>query len=151
MGVKLAEKEHLKEKVPHFQIGDTIKVETVVVEGERKRSQIFEGVVIRKRGVGMGETFTLRRTSYGEGVERTFPLHSPAVGKIVVSGHGKTRLSKLYYLRNRSGKVLWPVGGINTEPDLLLALCFLHFRRSGGRFAAGALHQPHFVSPHPLR
>ncbi|MCD5397659.1 50S ribosomal protein L19 [candidate division NPL-UPA2 bacterium] len=98
------EKEHLKEKRPHFQIGDTIKVETVVVEGERKRNQIFEGVVIRRRGQGMGETFTLRRTSYGEGVERIFPLHSPSLGKIAVSRRGRTRRSKLYYLRERSGK-----------------------------------------------
>lgn len=104
MDVKHVEKEYLKEKVSHFQVGDTVKVETVVVEGERKRSQIFEGVVIRRRGLGMGETFTLRRVSYGEGVERTFPLHSPSLGKIVISGRGKARRSKLYYLRKRSGK-----------------------------------------------
>ncbi len=101
---RYVEKEYLKEKVPHFQAGDTIKVETVVVEGEKKRNQLFEGVVIRRRGEGVGETFTLRRTSYGEGVERTFPLHSPSLGKIVISRRGKTRRSKLYYLRERSGK-----------------------------------------------
>ena len=98
------EKEHLREKGPHFQVGDTVKVETVVVEGERKRNQIFEGVVIRRRGRGMSETFTLRRTSYGEGVERTFPFHSPSLGKIVISGRGKVCRSKLYYLRRRAGK-----------------------------------------------
>ncbi len=98
------EKEYLKEKLPHFQVGDTVKVETVVVEGERKRNQVLEGVVIRRRGQGMSETFTLRRVSYGEGVERTFPLHSPSLGKIVISRRGKIRRSKLYYLRERSGK-----------------------------------------------
>ncbi len=98
------EKEHLKKEVPYFQAGDTVKVETVVVEGEKKRNQLFEGVVIRRRGQGMRETFTLRRTSYGEGVERTFPLHSPFLGKIVISRRGKTRRSKLYYLRERAGK-----------------------------------------------
>ncbi len=98
------EKECLKEKLPHVQVGDTVKVEIVVVEGERKRNQIFEGVVIRKRGHGISETFTLRRVSYGEGIERTFPFHSPSLGKIVVIGQGKIRRSKLYYLRERSGK-----------------------------------------------
>ncbi len=98
------EKEHLKEKLTPFQVGDTVKVETVVVEGEKRRNQVFEGVVIRRRGQGMSETFTLRRTSSGEGVERTFPLHSPSLGKIVVVGQGKIRRSKLYYLRERSGK-----------------------------------------------
>ena len=98
------EKGYLKGETPHFQIGDTVKVETVVVEGERKRNQIFEGVVIRRRGEGMGETFTLRHVSSGEGVERTFPLHSPSLGKIVVIRQGKARRSKLYYLRERSGK-----------------------------------------------
>lgn len=98
------EKEHLKEKLPHFQVGDTVKIETVVVEGERKRNQIFAGVVIRKRGRGMSETFTLRCISYGEGVERTFPLHSPCLGKIVISGRGRVRRSKLYYLREKSEK-----------------------------------------------
>ncbi len=98
------EKEQLKTEVTDFQVGDTVKVETLVVEGERKRNQIFEGVVIRRRGHGMSETFTLRRVSYGEGVERTFPLNSPSLGKIVISRRGKARRSKLYYLRERSGK-----------------------------------------------
>lgn len=101
---RYVEKEQLKEDIPDFRVGDTVRVETTVVEGDRKRSQIFEGVVIRRRGRGMGETFTLRRISYGEGVERIFPLHSPSVGKIKIGRRGRTRRSKLYYLRGRVGK-----------------------------------------------
>ncbi len=87
-----------------FGVGDSVKVHTKVVEGDKERIQIFSGVVIGKRGRGLNETFTVRRISYGEGVERIFPLHSPRVDKIEVERHGAVRRAKLTYLRNRLGK-----------------------------------------------
>ena len=87
-----------------FNVGDSVKVHTKVVEGEKERIQIFSGVVIGKRGRGLNETFTVRRISYGEGVERVFPLHSPRVDKIEVERQGAVRRAKLTYLRNRLGK-----------------------------------------------
>jgi large subunit ribosomal protein L19 len=87
-----------------FNVGDSVKVHTKVVEGDKERIQIFSGVVIGKRGRGLNETFTVRRISYGEGVERIFPLHSPRVDKIEVERHGDVRRAKLTYLRNRLGK-----------------------------------------------
>jgi large subunit ribosomal protein L19 len=87
-----------------FNVGDSVKVHTKVVEGEKERIQIFSGVVIGKRGRGLNETFTVRRISYGEGVERVFPLHSPRVDKIEVERHGDVRRAKLTYLRSRLGK-----------------------------------------------
>ncbi len=87
-----------------FNVGDTVKVHTKVVEGDKERIQVFSGVVIGKRGRGMNETFTVRRISYGEGVERIFPLHSPRVDKIEVERSGAVRRAKLTYLRNRLGK-----------------------------------------------
>ena len=87
-----------------FNVGDSVKVHTEVVEGEKERIQVFSGVVIGKRGRGMNETFTVRRISYGEGVERIFPLHSPRVDKIEVERSGNVRRAKLTYLRNRLGK-----------------------------------------------
>ena len=87
-----------------FGVGDSVKVHTKVVEGEKERIQIFSGVVIGKRGRGLNETFTVRRISYGEGVERIFPLHSPRVDKIEVERHGEVRRAKLTYLRKRLGK-----------------------------------------------
>ena len=87
-----------------FGVGDSVKVHTKVVEGEKERIQIFSGVVIGKRGRGLNETFTVRRISYGEGVERIFPLHSPRVDKIEVEREGAVRRAKLTYLRNRLGK-----------------------------------------------
>ena len=92
-------------KVPaKFNVGDSVKVHTKVVEGDKERIQIFAGVVIGRRGHGLNETFTVRRISYGEGVERVFPLHSPRVDKIEVERHGTVRRAKLTYLRNRLGK-----------------------------------------------
>jgi large subunit ribosomal protein L19 len=88
-----------------FNVGDSVKVHTKVVEGEKERIQIFSGVVIGKRGRGLNETFTVRRISYGEGVERVFPLHSPRVDKIEVERQGEVRRAKLTYLRSRLGKV----------------------------------------------
>ena len=97
------EREQLKE-VPDFRPGDTVQVHVKVVEGNRERIQVFEGVVIKIKGGGIRETFTVRRVAYGVGVERTFPLHSPRIEKIVVKRHGKVRRAKLYYLRNLTGK-----------------------------------------------
>ena len=87
-----------------FNVGDSVKVHTKVVEGDKERIQIFSGIVIGKRGTGMNETFNVRRISYGEGVERIFPLHSPRVDKVEVERHGDVRRAKLTYLRKRIGK-----------------------------------------------
>ncbi len=102
--IRSIEEAQLKKSVPSFRIGDTVKVEVKVVEGPRERLQAYEGVVIARRNGSCRETFTVRRTSYGVGVERTFPLHSPRVDSITVTRKGKVRRAKLYYLRERSGK-----------------------------------------------
>ena len=96
--------EQLKTEVPQFGIGDGVKVYVRITEGEKERIQLFEGTVIAKHGGGISETFTVRRVSYGVGVEKTFPLHSPNVDKVVVFREAKVRRSKLYYLRDRVGK-----------------------------------------------
>lgn len=98
-------KDQLKEDIPRFNPGDTIRVKVKVVEGERTRRQSFEGVVIKRRGEGPSATFTIRRVSHEVGVEQTFPLHSPSIEEIKLVSEGKVRRSKLYYLRQRSGKV----------------------------------------------
>ena len=97
-------REQLRTDLPDFRPGDTLKVHVKVKEGSRERVQVFEGVVIRRRGGGISETYTVRKVSYGVGVERTFPLHSPRVEKIEVVRRGKVRRAKLYYLRNLRGK-----------------------------------------------
>ena len=102
--IRLVEAGHLKKDRQGFAPGDTIRVHVRVIEGEKERTQLFEGVVIRKRGEGGRASFTVRRISYGVGVERTFPLHSPRIEKIDVVRHGKVRRSKLYYLRKLAGK-----------------------------------------------
>ena len=102
--IKALSNEQLKENAPVLQIGDTVKVHNRIKEGNRERIQIYEGTVIAKRGGGITETFTVRRISYGVGVEKTFPLHSPNVDKVEVVRHGKVRRAKLYYLRDRVGK-----------------------------------------------
>ena len=94
----------LKENAPQFGIGDTVRGDVKIREGDRERIQAFEGTVIAKRGSGVAETFTVRRVSYGVGVERVFPLHSPNVADVKVVRYGKVRRSKLYYLRDRVGK-----------------------------------------------
>jgi len=96
--------EQFRKDAAKFGVGDSVKVHTKVVEGEKERIQIFAGVVIGKRGRGLNETFTVRRISYGEGVERVFPLHSPRVDKIEVERSGAVRRAKLTYLRKRLGK-----------------------------------------------
>ena len=102
--IKALSSEQLKENAPVLQIGDTVKVHNRIKEGNRERIQIYEGTVIAKRGGGITETFTVRRISYGVGVEKTFPLHSPNVDKVEVVRHGKVRRAKLYYIRDRVGK-----------------------------------------------
>lgn len=97
------EKEQMRE-IPDFAIGDTLKVSLKVKEGEKERIQVFEGVCIAKSGGGARETFTVRKVSYGEGVERTIPLHSPLIEKILVAKHGSVARAKLFYLRELSGK-----------------------------------------------
>lgn len=94
----------MREDTPEFRPGDTVKVHVKVIEGNRSRIQIFQGVVIARHGGGVGETFTVRKLSFGTGVERTFPLHAPTVDKIEVVTRGDVRRAKLYYLRNRHGK-----------------------------------------------
>jgi large subunit ribosomal protein L19 len=97
-------KEQLRTDLPEFRPGDTVRVHVKVVEGNRERIQIFEGVVIKRRGGGISETFTVRKVSYGVGVERTFPVHTPKIAKLEVVRRGKVRRAKLYYLRNLRGK-----------------------------------------------
>lgn len=97
-------KDQLRTDHPDFRPGDTLKVHVKVVEGSRERIQVFEGVVIKRQNGGISETFTVRKISYGVGVERTFPLHSPRIDKIEVSRRGIVRRAKLYYLRNLRGK-----------------------------------------------
>jgi len=98
------EKEYMKSDIPQFNVGDTVRVSVKVKEGNRERIQAFEGIVIAKKNGSVRETFTVRRVSFGVGIERTFPLHSPRITDITVIKHGKVRRAKLYYLRNLSGK-----------------------------------------------
>ncbi len=102
--LKAFEQSQLRKEYPYFQAGDTVRVNTRVIEGEKERLQAFEGVVIAKSGSGLGETFKVRKVSYGVGVERTFPLHSPRIESIKVVRRGHVRRAKLYYLREREGK-----------------------------------------------
>ena len=100
----LVDHENLRDDVPDFGAGDTLKVHVRVVEGNRQRVQLFEGVVIKRQGSGVRETFTVRKLSFGVGVERTFPVHSPIIDHIEVLRRGDVRRAKLYYLRDRIGK-----------------------------------------------
>jgi large subunit ribosomal protein L19 len=102
--VDIVEKSRLRDDLPDFRPGDTVKVNVRVVEGTRSRIQVFEGVVIARRGGGLRESFTVRKISFGVGVERTFPVHSPVIESIDVVRRGKVRRAKLYYLRDRVGK-----------------------------------------------
>ena len=102
--IEILEKEQLRKDIPQFAPGDTVKVHAKIVEGNRERIQIFEGVVIARSGSGVREMFTVRRISYGVGVERIFPVHSPRVDKIEVVRRGAVRRAKLYYLRKLTGK-----------------------------------------------
>src|SRR5881396_397807 len=100
----LVDKAYLRADIPPFRPGDTVRVHVRVVEAGRERIQVFQGVVIRRQGGGLQETFTVRKVSFGVGVERTFPVHSPSIGKLEVVTRGKVRRAKLYYLRERTGK-----------------------------------------------
>jgi len=102
--IEAIEREQLKAAVPAFKPGDTVRVHVKVIEGEKERTQVFEGVVLRKSHGANRESFTVRKMSYGVGVERTFPLHSPRIDKIDVVTRGQVRRAKLYYLRQLSGK-----------------------------------------------
>src|SRR5690348_7820786 len=107
-------------RVPNFQAGDRVKVHFQVVEGSRRRTQVFEGVVIKRQGHGARETFTVRKQSFGVGVERTFPLHSPKIERIEVASRGDVRRAKLYYLRGRVGKRARVRERRNTGPEQLV-------------------------------
>jgi large subunit ribosomal protein L19 len=98
------EKEQQKDEITTFSVGDSVRVHTRVVEGDKERIQIFAGIVIGRKGRGLNETFTVRRISYGEGVERVFPIHSPRIAKVEVDKQGRARRAKLNYLRSRKGK-----------------------------------------------
>ena len=102
--IDIIEEARLRDDVPEFRAGDTVRVHVRVVEGNRERVQVFQGVVIGRRGGGLRATFTVRKVSFGIGVERTFPLHSPQIAKIEVVSRGDVRRAKLYYLRQRRGK-----------------------------------------------
>lgn len=98
------EKEQVLKGRPDFRVGDTVRVHTKVIEGDKERIQVFTGIVIARKGTGINSNFTVRRVSYGEGVERVFPLHSPRIAKIEVEKRGDVRRAKLHYLRHRTGK-----------------------------------------------
>ena len=102
--IKAFTEEQLKKEIPEVKVGDTVRVHNRIVEGSKSRIQIYEGTVIARHGGGISETFTVRRISYGVGVEKTFPIHSPNVEKVETIRRGKVRRSKLYYLRDRVGK-----------------------------------------------
>ncbi len=102
--IESIEQEYMKKEIPQFNVGDTVKVYVKVVEGNRERLQAFEGIAIARKHGGVNETFTVRRVSFGIGIERTFPLHSPRIDHIEVVKKGRVRRAKLYYLRNLAGK-----------------------------------------------
>jgi large subunit ribosomal protein L19 len=102
--IDVIEERQLREGLPQFKAGDTVRVHFQVIEGQRRRVQVFEGIVIKRQGAGARETFTVRKSSFGVGVERTFPLHSPKIEKIDVQAVGDVNRAKLYYLRSKVGK-----------------------------------------------
>ncbi len=102
--LKLIAQDSIKAEKPVAEVGDTVRVDVKIREGERERIQVFEGIVIAHKGSGVSETFTVRRLAYGVGVERVFPIHSPNVAKVEIVRHGRVRRAKLYYLRGRVGK-----------------------------------------------
>jgi large subunit ribosomal protein L19 len=102
--IETLEQEQLRDGIPQFKAGDTVRVHFQVIEGQRRRIQVFEGIVIKRQGAGLRETFTVRKQSFGVGVERTFPMHSPKIERIDVAQIGDVNRAKLYYLRGRVGK-----------------------------------------------
>ena len=117
--MKMISQDSLKAEVPQFNIGDTVRVDVNIREGERERIQQFEGTVIARKGSGVSETFTVRRVSYGVGVERVFPVHSPNVKAVQVVRQGRVRRAKLYYLRDRVGKAAKVKSRTNQQRGLL--------------------------------
>lgn len=118
--IQKLEKKQLKQQVPQFHVGDTIRIHTRIIEGEKERIQVFTGTVIARKGTGLSETFSVHRVAYGEGMERVFPLHSPRIAKIEVIKEGDVRRGKLYYLRGTSGKaskVKGRVGGKRAKAE----------------------------------
>lgn len=113
--IEKLEKKQLKANVGDFRVGDTVKVHTRIIEGDKERIQIFTGTVIARKGKGVSETFSVHRVAYGEGMERVFPLHSPRIAKIEVVKEGHVRRSKLYYLRGTSGKASKVKGRIGSR------------------------------------
>ena len=113
--IQKLEKKQLKKLVPQFRVGDTVRVHTRIIEGEKERIQIFTGTVIARKGTGLSETFSVHRVAYGEGMERVFPLHSPRIAKIEVIKEGDVRRGKLYYLRGTSGKASKVKGRVGTR------------------------------------
>ena len=130
--IKHVEREYLKEQIPAFSPGDTVRIHFKVVEGSRERTQIFEGVVIKRRGSGLNESFSVRRISYGVGVERTFPLHSPKIGKIEIIRKGRVRRAKLYYLRKLRGRAA-RIKEAKRQPEQKWFFAMLHAKRSWSR------------------
>lgn len=114
----IVEAAYLKKDIPKFNVGDTVRVFVKIVEEEKTRLQAFEGIVIAKKGCGIRENFTVRRISYGEGVERVFPLHSPSVDRIEILKTGRVKRAKLYYLRKKIGKKTRVEEKIETEEDI---------------------------------
>jgi large subunit ribosomal protein L19 len=102
--IDILERKQLREDIPSFKAGDTVRVHFQVIEGQRRRVQVFEGIVIKRQGAGVRETFTVRKNSFGVGVERTFPIHSPKIERIEVQAIGDVNRAKLYYLRSKVGK-----------------------------------------------
>jgi len=115
--IKMIEQEFQKKDIPDFRPGDTVEVQVKIVEEGKTRLQSFEGIVIARRGSGLGETFTVRKISFGEGVERVFPLHSPAIEKIIPVKRGGVKRAKLYYLEKRVGKATKIEEKFETETD----------------------------------
>jgi large subunit ribosomal protein L19 len=125
-------------RVPRFQAGDRVKVHFQVIEGTRRRTQVFEGVVIKRQGEGVRETFTVRKQSFGVGVERTFPVHSPKIERIEVAARGDVRRAKLYYLRGRVGKRARVRERRYTGPEELVEAGLLHDPAAQAEAAAAA-------------
>ena len=113
--IEKLEKEQLKKDIPSFHVGDTVKLHTRIIEGDKERVQIFTGTVIARKGTGLSETFSVHRIAYGEGMERVFMLHSPRIAKIEVMKQGHVRRGKLYYLRGSSGKAAKVKGRIRAR------------------------------------
>lgn len=144
----LVDKAYLRTDVPEFRPGDTVKVHVRVVEAGRERIQVFQGVVIRRQGGGLQETFTVRKISFGVGVERTFPLHSPSIGKLEVASRGRVRRAKLYYLRERRGKKA-RIRERRLGEDELAAIAAAEAARAAGNGADDSVEEPEEGSEAP--